>query len=312
MLDRRSFLLGTSGVVLTAAASQSVLAQEIRRTPHRLTTSLEWPYKLEISTAIQNTIREFSGDNGLRRGVRAGSMLSRLSIPQNFHRARVEAARNIGNRDWLEQTSSRLFENRRARRAFNNWFPNQNNSSSDRALTNVLVFGGADISAPTILSYAAVGHLMGASWEDLTSTLAEVTGDRVSMTKARRLDLSSALSATVARSGRNQITVHLTQAEGGVLRRLRRTQIDNPNKIRKRRGFFQWLKSVLQGAAAGAALGTLAEGGVPGPGTAVGGVMGAIIGASAYAESQYEDNGGGNGFWDSEGCPPEDRADIFC
>jgi hypothetical protein len=156
------------------------------------------------------------------------------------------------------------------------------------------------------MAYAAVGAAAGYSWQDIVDTLEQTTSGRVTLSKDDNVDLSGDLAADIQRRNRN-VVVHLSQATGRTLRRPRKTVL---SRFRTR-GFFGGLLKVLTGAAAGAALGTLATGGVPGPGTVAGGVAGGLVGLGAAVESDW--GGGSNGFWDPDGnCPPEDQPNVLC
>lgn len=310
-MDRRRFLItGSAAIAATGvtgfAVGQDTRTRDIAAPGARPMTSVQGPYRLRLQSDTIQNIGQIRRASGLNRREMAARTVSGLPNADDFLAARFQASRNLSDRQWLQQSARTLFDNQRAQTAFMNWFPTLNDQAPSRPLTNLLVNGGEGFTGPALMAYAAVGAAAGYSWQDIVDTLEQTTSGRVTLSKDDNVDLSGDLAADIQRRNRN-VVVHLSQATGRTLRRPRKTVL---SRFRKR-GFFGGLLKVLTGAAAGAALGTLATGGVPGPGTVAGGVAGGLVGLGAAVESDW--GGGSNGFWDPDGnCPPEDQPNVLC
>lgn len=310
-MDRRRFLITGSAVVAATGITSIALGQDSRTRDIsapgvRQMTSVQGPYRLRLQTDTTESIGQIRRASGAMRRDLAARSVRQLPNADAFLAARFQASRNLTNRQWLQQSARTLFDNQRAQTAFMNWFPTLNDQAPSRPLTNLLLNGGDGFAGPTLMAYAAVGAAAGYSWQDIVDTLAQTTSNRITLTKDDNVDLAGELVASMQRRNRN-LVVHLSQATGRNLRRQRKLAW---SPFRKR-GFFGGLLKVLTGAAAGAALGTLATGGVPGPGTVAGGVAGGLIGLGAAVESDW--GGGSNGFWNPDGnCPPEDQPHVLC
>ncbi|WP_291765247.1 hypothetical protein [Maricaulis sp.] len=327
IMDRRAFLAASTAVVASAGLTGISLAQD--RTaptlPRRGAAGLravQGPYQLNIGRRASASIGRVRRASAATRRATASAALQDLPDTDAFIAQRMTASRNLMNDAWLRDAARMVFDNPSAQRAFTSWLPSLNDQVPSRALTTMLVDGGDDFSGPTLMAYAAVSAASGYGWEDIVDTLHAATSGQVALTKDDGLDLSGGLQVSITR-GNGTVTAHLTQL-GNSPRMRPRHKASTRSPLRKR-GFFGGALKVLTGAAAGAALGTLATGGVPGPGTVVGGVAGGLIGLGAALEDEGGGDsnssggggaaagGGGTGFWDGGGeCPPADQPYVLC
>lgn len=326
-MDRRKFLCGTAAG-LAAASFMPLWAQDTdRNLPRRPMSSVQAPYRLELQNGLGNSISEAASADPARAREILEQAIQTVDGGEDMLRQRVEARDNAGNPEWVRERAATLFENRRARQAFQRWFPEHASRQRDRALTEILVHGGDDYALVTIWAYAAISMAAGTPWQDIVDTLTETTGGRVALTRHARVDFSGEVVGTVSAVD-NGIAIHFSPVRAGPRRLQRNEKVFAPAALDKR-GYANGAHKVLTGAAAGAALGTLATGGAPGPGTVVGGIIGGLIGLAAAVEGDGDDgddsgdgdgdsdasnaSGGGTSVWDGNGeCPPADQPYVLC
>ncbi|WP_420431998.1 hypothetical protein [Hyphobacterium sp.] len=246
---------------------------------------------------------------------------------EDMLRQRVAARDNADDPEWVRERAATLFEDPRAQRGFQRWFPAHASRQRDRALTEVLVHGGNDFALVTIWAYAAISMAAGTPWQDIVDTLSQTTGGRVALTRHARVDFSREVVGVVSAVD-DGIAIHFSPARAGPRRLQHNEKVLAPAALDKR-GYANGAHKVLTGAAAGAALGTLATGGAPGPGTVVGGIIGGLIGLAAAVEDDGDGDegssdgdgdsdasnasGGGTSVWDGNGeCPPADQPYVLC